>query len=220
MIHWPVAFFPVEEELDTSVRGYKTEKIDDSRDGNNIDPNVSIHETWEAMEALVDKGLVRHIGVSNFPISLLHELMSKSRIHPSVNQVELHPFLQQPKLLRYCKNRGIHVQAYSPLGTPGFKQEGEPSILENPILNDIAVRYNITVAQVCLSWALQRGTSVVAKSESRDHQRENLLIFGGEKDDFLEFTEEEIQIITDIDQDYRYFRPEEWWGSIGMAVFH
>ena len=101
-------------ELDRNVRGYQSEDIDDSSKGNNIDPSVSIHETWEGMEALVEKGLVRYIGVSNFPVSLLHELMSKSKIQPVVNQVELHPYLQQPKLLDFCEKKGVALQAYSP----------------------------------------------------------------------------------------------------------
>ena len=174
MIHWPVAFYPVLNELDRNVRGYQSEDIDDSSKGNNIDPSVSIHETWEGMEALVEKGLVRYIGVSNFPVSLLHELMSKSKIQPVVNQVELHPYLQQPKLLDFCEKKGVALQAYSPLGTPGYKEQGEPSILDDPVLGDIALKYDINVAQLCILWALQRGTSVVAKSVSVNHQRENL----------------------------------------------
>uniref|UniRef100_A0A6S8D0N7 NADP-dependent oxidoreductase domain-containing protein n=1 Tax=Aplanochytrium stocchinoi TaxID=215587 RepID=A0A6S8D0N7_9STRA len=90
------------------------------------------------MEALVDNGLAREIGVSNFPVALLHELLSDCRIPPAVNQVELHPYLQQEKLLRYCNKRGIHVQAYSPLGTTGYKEKHEPNVLADPILNDIA----------------------------------------------------------------------------------
>ena len=112
LIHWPVAFkyVPIPEG-----RGWPNENIDDSEGGKNIDPTVSVRETWSAMEELIDKGLVRNIGVSNFPVALLHELLADCRIPPAVNQVELHPYLQQPRLVDYCKARNIKVQAYSPL---------------------------------------------------------------------------------------------------------
>lgn len=78
------------------------------------------------MEELVDNGLVQAIGVSNFPVSLLHELMTGCHIPPAVNQVEIHPYLQQTKLLEYCNKHGVQLQAYSPLGTPGNIEDGEP----------------------------------------------------------------------------------------------
>eukprot|EP00590_Aulacoseira_subarctica_P011253 CAMPEP_0172437610 /NCGR_PEP_ID=MMETSP1064-20121228/72342_1 /TAXON_ID=202472 /ORGANISM="Aulacoseira subarctica , Strain CCAP 1002/5" /LENGTH=321 /DNA_ID=CAMNT_0013186101 /DNA_START=60 /DNA_END=1025 /DNA_ORIENTATION=- len=216
LVHWPVAFYPVEDALDTSRRGYLDESIDDSNEGRNIDPKVSVHETWEAMEDLVEKGLVRQIGVSNFPVSLLHELMSKCRIPPIVNQVEMHPYLQQTKLLTYCKKRGIQVEAYSPLGTPGNKEKDDPMVMDDPVLRAIAKKRNVTVAQVCLAWALQRGTFVVVKSVSFDRQVENLMV---QQDGFLTLDGEELAMIAELDRGYRFFRPEDWWGYMGMAVF-
>ena len=110
LMHWPVAFKPV--PIDPNERGFRDESIDDSHNGKNIDPNVSIRETWQAMETLVDKGLVKHIGVANFPAILLHDLLSYSRIKPAVNQIEIHPYNQQSKLVSYCQARNITVQAY------------------------------------------------------------------------------------------------------------
>ena len=110
LMHWPVAFKPV--PIDPNERGFRDESIDDSNGGKNIDPNVSIRETWQAKETLVDKGLVKHIGVANFPVILLHDLLSYSRIKPAVNQVEIHPYNQQSKLVSYCQSRNITVQAY------------------------------------------------------------------------------------------------------------
>lgn len=152
----------MEEELDVSVRGYNSEDIDDSDGGRNIDPSVSIHETWEGMEELLDKGLVRQIGVSNFPVSLLHELLSKSRIAPAVNQVELHPYLQQPKLLNYCQKRGIDLQAYSPLGTPGYKEKEEPSVLKDSTLLGIAAKYD-QLSQRVRRWSTKSKISWLQK---------------------------------------------------------
>lgn len=215
LIHWPQAFFYV--GIDESKRGYENGDIDDSRNGSKIDPTVSIHETWAAMEILVDEGLVREIGVSNFPVSLLHELMTGCKIPPAVNQVEMHPYLQQSKLLKYCEKRGVHLQAYSPLGSPGYKQEAEPILLEDPVLKRIAKSHNATVAQICIAWALQRGTSVVAKSSDPLRQAENMS--AGQKDKKMQLSDNDLFEIESLDRGYRFFRPEEWWGEMAMAVF-
>jgi alcohol dehydrogenase (NADP+) len=218
LIHWPVAFQYV--PIDETQRGFVDESIDDSGNGKMIDPNVSIHETWAAMQELVEKKLVRHIGVSNFPVSLLHELLAGSKTKTgsivAVNQCEGHPYMQQTKLLRYCQLRGVHYQAYSPLGTPGVKGSHEPSILQDPLLNEIAKVHgdNITAAQVCLAWALQRGTSVVVKSTSEEHLRENWQAAQ------LKLTLDDMNRIASLERNYRFFRPEEWWQDYPVAVFH
>ncbi|KAL7548750.1 hypothetical protein ACHAWF_012010 [Thalassiosira exigua] len=204
--------------------------IDDSDGGKNIDPTVSLRDTWAAMEALVDKGLVKHIGVANFPVMLLHDLLSYSRIPPSVNQVEIHPYNQQHKLLAYCRSRNIVVQAYSPLGTPGYREAGEPDVLTDPVLTKIAASKGMTVAQVCLQWSLQRGCHVVAKSSDKQHMEENLSVGhwdefatstgaeGGASNSPRRLSEEEMNRIASLDRGYRFFRPEDWWQD--MPVFH
>jgi alcohol dehydrogenase (NADP+) len=221
LIHWPVAFQYV--SLDETQRGFTDDSIDDSENGKRIDPDVSIHETWAAMQELVDKKLVRHIGVSNFPVSLLHELLAGSSSSNerngshlvAVNQCEGHPYLQQTKLLRYCQLRGVHYQAYSPLGTPGVKESHEPSILDDSVLNEIAKEHggNVTAAQVCLAWALQRGTSVVVKSTSEQHLQENWQAAQ------LKLTLDDMNRIATLERNYRYFRPEDWWKDYPVAVF-
>jgi alcohol dehydrogenase (NADP+) len=213
LIHWPQAFKYV--DIDPTQRGYANEDIDDADGGNLIDPSVSVKETWEAMEDLVDQGLVKSIGVSNFPVSLLHELMTQCRIPPSVNQVEAHPYLQQTKLLKYCQAREVHFQAYSTLGTPGYKEEDEPQILDDPVLRKIAEAHNVSVANICLAWAIQRGTSVVAKSASPERQKENWRMAEAP----VTLSELEMAEIAKLEQGYRFFRPEDWWGSMAMAVF-
>jgi diketogulonate reductase-like aldo/keto reductase len=210
LIHWPQAFYYV--DIDMTKRGYDNEDIDDSGDGTKIDPTVSVHETWAAMEELVDEGLVKEIGVSNFGVSLLHELMTRCRIPPAVNQVEAHPYLQQSKLLAYCKKRGVHFQAYSPLGSPGYKGDGEPTILEDPVLKQIAANHNVSAAQICIAWALQRGTSVVAKSATPKRQEENLSTN-------VQLSDSELKDIEGLERGYRFFRPDDWWGEMAMAVF-
>lgn len=218
LIHWPQAFYYV-DILDPNMmtqRGYENEDIDESDGGKLIDPTVSIHETWEAMEQLVDEGLVKNIGVSNFPVSLLHELMTRCRIPPAVNQVEAHPYLQQTRLLQYCQARGVHFQAYAPLGSPGYKQDDEPRILDDETLKRIAKAHDVSVANVCIAWAVQRGTSVVAKSANAERQAENILTFSQKP---ITLTDAEMLEIATLERGYRFFRPEDWWGSMSMAVF-
>ena len=220
LVHWPVAFKYV--DFDLTIRGWDNEDIDDSEGGKNIDTTVSLRDTWHAMESLVDKGLVKHIGVANFPVMLLHDLLSYSRIPPVVNQVEIHPYNQQPKLLAYCNSRNITVQAYSPLGTPGFKERDEPHILSDPVLNDMAKSKGITVAQLCLQWSLQRGCSVIAKSSNLRHLEENLLV--NYKNEFvtgtMQLSSDEMDKIAELDRGYRFFRPEDWWPENPVPVFH
>lgn len=211
LIHWPVAFnyVPIPDG-----RGWPNEDIDDSDGGKNIDPTVSVRETWSAMEDLVDKGLVKNIGVSNFPVALLHELLADCTIPPAVNQVELHPFLQQPRLVDYCNSMGVKVQAYSPLGTPGYKEDGEPSVLDDPVLVEMAREKGISVSQLCIAWALKRGTYLNVKSSSLEHQQNNIAALNNPVD----LNDDDMTRIAALDRNFRYFRPEDWWGSIG-AVF-
>jgi len=198
------------------------EDIDESDGGARIDPNVSIRETWTAMEKLVDNGLVKYIGVANFPVMLLHDLLSYARIKPVVNQVEIHPYNQQHNLVSYCKSRNVNIQAYSPLGMPSYKETGEPDVLSDPLLREIADAHGITVAQLCLQWSLQRGLHVIVKSSKKKHLEENLIV--GHKNEFdsnsIQLTPEEMKRIASLDRNLRFTRPEDWWNDPIMPVFN
>lgn len=142
---------------------------------------VPIADTWGAMEDVVSAGLVRNIGVSNFNISLLRDLLSYAEIAPAVLQVEMHPFLTQEKLVRYCREQGIAMTAFSPLGAAsyysiGMAGEGE-SAMEQPVVQKIAKRHGKSTAQVLLRWGVQRGTAVIPKSTRVERLQENLNIF-------------------------------------------
>jgi D-xylose reductase len=139
---------------------------------------VPIIDTWRAMEELVDKGLVRNIGISNFGVSLIRDLLSQARIRPAVLQIESHPYLTQVKLIRYCRQENIAVTAFSPLGAPSYVPLGmakaEDSVLESPIVKEIANHHSRSAAQIVLRWGVQRGTSVIPKSSNPERLRENL----------------------------------------------
>ncbi|KAI2494072.1 Aldo/keto reductase-like protein [Fragilaria crotonensis] len=207
LVHWPVAFKYV--PIYPNHRGFANEDIDNSDGGRNIDPTVSLLETWRGMEALVKKGLVKHIGLSNVPIALLNELLANDlRVRPAINQVEMHPFLQQNNLVNHCLQSGIQVQAYAPLGSPGFKESGEPSVLD--AVQEVSNAG--TPAQVAIAWALQRGTTVVVKGTSEEHLKENL------NAEYIKLKPSDIKKIDKLNRNYRFFRPEDWWGPAG-AIF-
>ncbi len=167
--------------------------------------SVPIRETWQAMEELVDAGLVRSIGVSNFGTSLIRDLLSQCRIRPSVLQVELHPYLVQPKLLRYCKESSIAVTGFSPLGAPSYIPLGmalqSDSVLTHPVVQTIAKAHDRTPAQIVLRWGVQRGTAIVPKTCKIERLRENI--------DLASFalTQAEMDNISSLDKNQRFNDP-------------
>lgn len=175
---------------------------------------VPISETWEAMERLVDAGLVREIGVCNFGVSLLRDLLSYAARPPAMLQVEMHPYLAQEKLLRFCRESSIAVTAFSPLGAQSYFQldmagQGE-SVLEQPPVMEIAERHSRTPAQVVLRWGLQRGTAIVPKTSRPERLKENLALF-----DF-ELSDDEMDVISGLDRHRRFNDP----GVFCEAAFH
>ena len=139
---------------------------------------LPLRDTWAGMEAALEAGLTRHIGVSNFSSRKLLDLIASCRHRPELNQVELHPLLQQPELLAVCAREGVAVTAYSPLGSqdrPAFiKDPDAPVLLDHPVIAAIAVEHGCSPAQVLLAWHLQRGISTIPKSVSPARLRENL----------------------------------------------
>ncbi|XP_021771258.1 NADPH-dependent aldo-keto reductase, chloroplastic-like isoform X2 [Chenopodium quinoa] len=137
---------------------------------------ADIPSTWKAMEALYDSGRVRAIGVSNFSIRMLENLLESARVTPAVNQVELHPMWQQEKLHEFCKTKSIHLSAYSPLGSQvaGAKNN---LILDDPIITTVAKELGKSPAQIALRWGLQKGHSVLPKTSNEARLKENLDVF-------------------------------------------
>lgn len=175
---------------------------------------VPLAETWAAMEELVDAGLVRNIGVCNYGTAMLRDLLNTARIRPAVLQVELHPYLTQEKLVRFCREEGIAVTAFSPLGalsyfSLGMADAGE-SVLEQPVIRDAAERHGRTPAQVVLRWGVQRGTAVVPKTQHPERLAENLAIF-----DF-ELSPEEMAEIGGLNRNRRFNDP----GVFAEAAFN
>jgi len=170
-----------------------------------VEDRVSIVETWEAMESLVQAGYVKHIGVCNFGCALLRDLLSYSRLHPEVLQVESHPLLVQEKLLRFCHQERIVYTAFSPLGATSYVPLGMASpcdsLLENDVIRAIGNRLGRTPAQVLLRWGVQRRAVVIPKTSNPDRLRENLALF-----DF-ELSADDMAQISALDQHRRFNDP-------------
>ena len=195
LIHWPVAFragigFPrSREEWLTLNEGWKS-------------------ITWQAMQECVAKGRVRHIGVSNFSIPKLDDLCQQAKLLPAMNQVEIHPYLQQQKMLDFCREKGILLTAYSPLGSgdrpKALKAADEPVLLQDPVIGQIADRHRCAPSQVILAWAIARGIIVIPKSVQAKRIRQNLEAVK------LELDDGDMTAIAGLDRGRRYVDGTFW----------
>lgn len=195
LIHWPIPLRPGVGIPSSAADFYSLSE-------------VPLHDTWAGLEDGVRDGKTRHIGVSNFSSKKLRELLARATIRPEVNQVELHPFLQQRELVRYCAMENIHVTAYSPLGSsdrPAFvKAANAPVLLDDPVIRSIADAHARTPAQVLLAWHLQRGTSTIPKSVSPARLRDN---FAATE---LALTPTDLERIAGLDRGYRLLAGDFW----------
>ena len=143
-------------------------------------------ETWKYMEGLVDSGVVRSIGLSNFNKKQIVEVVNVARIPVSLLQNECHPYLQQKDLVDLCRFYNIAFQAFSPLGSgeTHLNQTGPSPTgtipLNDKLLNALAVKYGKDVGQIMLKWAVQRGTTIVSKSVTPSRIEGNIKIFDWE----------------------------------------
>ncbi|EGG22724.1 aldehyde reductase [Cavenderia fasciculata] len=188
LIHWPVAFKYTGEVVEDPV----------GEDGQIEFIDVPLRETWEEMEKLVQDGLVKNIGVSNFNVQLLNDLLTFAKIKPVVNQVELHPYLAQPKLKYFCDKKNIHLTAYSPLGS---------GVLVNDVaVGEIAKKYKVSIPNVLCRWAIQQGFSVIPKSTNEERIKDNFKTLDFKIDDA------DMEILSKLDKGSRTCDPFHFWG--------
>lgn len=154
-------------------------------------------ETWRAMEELLEEGKIKSIGVSNFWPEHLEALLDSAKIKPAVNQIEFHPGYWQPETTQYCKEKGIVLQAWSPLA--------RGRIFGNEILIEIANRHQKTVSQIALRWIVQQGVIPIPKAASKERMNENFDIF-----DFA-LSDEEMELINNLPETgFSGERPDLW----------
>lgn len=195
LIHWPVAIKP---DVIFPTSGSQFLSLEEA----------PLIKTWAGMEECVHQGLARHIGVSNFGIKNIELVSKEATIKPEMNQVELHPYLRQDKLLSYCREHNIHLTAYSPLGSGDrptvMKKADELNLLENPVVTSIAQKHSYTPAQVLLRWAIERDTAVIPKSINPRRLAENFMATE------LTLSDQDMAELAKLDSGFRYVHGEFW----------
>lgn len=161
---------------------------------------LNLRRLWEQMELCVTQKKTKSIGVSNFSVGHLSELLSFCRIQPAVNQIELHPYLPQTELRRFCIDHGIQIVCYSPLGS---YSTGKDPVREDPVILGLAKKHSASASQVILSFLVGEGYCVLPRSSKEDHIRENCSL--------IELDEGDKEKIRGIKKRVRYVNPE-WKG--------
>lgn len=151
------------------------------------------------MENLLQTGKVRAIGVSNFNIRRLESLLSSASVTPAVNQIEIHPYLQQPDLHKFCNENGILLEAYSPLGN---NQTGEPRTVDDAKVHEVAKKLGKDPGQVLVSWGVQRGHVVLPKSVTASRIASNF-------QDFV-IPKEQMEELNALERHKRFNFPARW----------
>jgi alcohol dehydrogenase (NADP+) len=195
LIHWPVA--------------HKEDKVNISNAGDFLSgEEAPLLETWEGMEEAYHEGLASHIGVSNFNIKNLSEILDNCEVLPEMNQIELHPLLPQNELVEFCHENGVQVTAYSPLGSTdrskALKKDDEPNMMDNETIISIAKKHNATPAQVLIAWSISRDTVVIPKSVSEERIRQNYESLN------LELDEVDLEKISKLEGPYRFVDGTFW----------
>jgi D-xylose reductase len=176
--------------------------------------NATIRETWEAMESLVDIGLTRSIGISNFNCASILDLLRYARIRPATLQIEHHPYLVQKPLVEFAKKEGLTVTAYSSFGPTGYVEMDlehavkTPHLFEHHIINEIAKAHGKSAPQVLLRWSTQQNIAVIPKSDTVPMLLENL-----DAKNF-DLTADEIKKIDGLNQNLRFNDPWIYFGCL------
>ncbi|GIY76879.1 aldo-keto reductase family 1 member A1-A [Caerostris darwini] len=206
LIHCPVA---------TKHTGNDDEVISFEND-RALTEHINLTDTWKAMESLVEKGLVKSIGLSNFNSKQIQRIYEAAKIKPAALQVECHAYLPQYELVDFCKKLDITVAASSPLGSPdfpefvrvvlGMKDYNRPTLLENDRLKFLAEKYNKTPAQILLRYLVQRGIAVIPKSSHPERIQQNINIFN------FTLMEEDVNQLKSMASGVRYITYDFWKG--------
>ncbi|KAI9763362.1 MAG: NAD(P)H-dependent D-xylose reductase (XR) [Geoglossum simile] len=208
LIHFPIA----QKYIDPEIIRYPCWWSDEEKKVVAELDAVPMQETWRVMETIVDQGIARNIGVSNVSSQLLLDMQTYVRIPISSLQIELHPYLQQTKLVKLAQSLGIAVTAYSSFGPQSFlelpkefsqRAKNTIPLLEHPVILGIAKAHGKTSAQVLLRWATQRGTAVIPKSNSKERLAQNLRSY-----DF-NMSDAELDQIAALDKGLRFNDPSE-----------
>lgn len=210
VVHFPVALKyqdPDKKALDW-----------DDENGKVTPSKASLSETWAAMEAVKDKGLTKSIGVSNYNGSLILDTLRYAKYPPATNQIEHHPYLTQPNLVKVCQDNGITITAYSSFGPSSYVEMDFKTAKDNPLLMDNAVvkkaadSHGKTPAQVLLRWATQRNVAVIPKSNNPGRLQQNLDVTQ------WDLTDQEMSEISALNKNLRFNDPIDM--GFFIPIFH
>lgn len=189
LIHWPISF--------KSGVGFAEIRKDFYTYS-----DVPLAQTWAAMEEVKTKGLAKHIGVSNFNISKLEEILKDCAEKPEMNQVEMHPYLPQENLVNFCRSNGMQLTAYSPLGSgdraSAAKKPNEPVLLKDEIIVGLAEKHHCSAAQILIAYSIHRGIVVIPKSINQERIKQNLEALD------IKLDEGDMEKLTAIPTKYRF----------------
>jgi len=178
---------------------------------------IPLHKTWPKLEDCVSLGYARYLGVSNFQVQILIDLLSYANVVPVVNEIELHPFLCQEDLIFFCKLNKIQVIAYNCFVKGGCAMRSEDvdkyDIFKNEIILNLAEKYDKTPAQIVLNWHLQREVCVIPRSSNLERQEENLKSY-----QFV-MLDEEYKMISDLNCNKRFNTTKDRPFSAGIEIF-
>lgn len=175
-----------------------------------------MYECWAELEKLVEAKLARNIGVSNFNVQALLDLLTYAKIKPAVLQVEIHPYLQQSKLVSWVQSQGIQVTAYSSFGPASFVSltadgKNTAPLLENPVIQEIAAKHNKSTGQVLLRWSTEKNVAVIPKSMNPGRAKSNLDLFSWSLD------KDDLEKIAGLEQGLRFNDPYSY--GFGLPLF-
>lgn len=194
-IHWPF------NAMDKSKKSFE---------------KIPMHKIWAGMEECVELGLAKHIGICNFNVQLICDLLTYANVKPACNQVELHPHLPQHELVKFLQDNDIVPVAHSPLSAPNrgsmFKVSG--TVWEDPIMKEIAEKHDKSVGQISLAWNLNRNVVVIPKTAKLERAQEN---FEAQE---IELDEEDIEKINSIEQRTRVYDPINWPHMLNVPIFN
>ena len=194
LVHWPLG-----------ATDKETKKI----------TQTPLYQTWAEFEECCNKGLCKSIGVSNFGVQLLLDMFTYCKIRPAVNQIEIHPYLTQEDLVKFCQDQKIVVEAYSPLGSLGTLdwRPSKENILEDKLLKELAEKYKKTPAQIALNWGLKRNYVIIPKTEKKERLEENM------KAGSFVMEEEDYAKISKLNKDMRCFDTKYWDSTLRIPIF-
>jgi len=189
LVHTPVPFVSGVKDEQGNEEFFPTDEMGRAM----IVDDISLLKVWSELEKLVELGLTKSIGLSNFPVTLMRELLSVAKIRPAVQQIEIHPYCTQEGNVWWCLSKGIQITAYSPLGSG---QKNGP--LHDEKIKELAAKYNVTPAQLLIRYSIDKGYIVIPKSTTPERIRENTNVHG------FKLASSEVEAIDRLNKDKRY----------------